>query len=160
LGILKRNVSAQSNRSAVSIIARGNQLTGDLSMTGRLHVDGVLEGALDLVDDLSVGRQGVVRGSVRAVQVTVSGALEGELYCESLHIERGGCVQGNVCCDELIIDPKASFIGERRMLPRAQLAHLDSDADESPCLDGLDYQLIDSLPDRITLADNKEDDDV
>lgn len=157
MGILKRNVSTQSSRSAVSIIAHGNRLTGSLAVVGKLHVDGVLEGELDSTGDLSVGRQGVVRGSVRAVQVTVSGTLEGDLYCESLHIERGGRVQGHVCCDELTIDPKASFIGDRRMLPRAQLAHLEPESERSSCLDGLDYQLIDPLPDRITLTDNKED---
>lgn len=154
MGILKRNVSAQSSRTAVTIVARGNRMQGDLHLTGKLHVDGELEGRIESADDLAVGRQGVVRGTVRARQVTVSGVLEGELHCESLHIERGGRVSANVCSEELIIEPRASFVGERRTPAQAQLVHLEPEPEQkdSDCLEGLDYHLIDSLPDRITLA--------
>ena len=157
MGILKRNVSAQSGRSAVTIVARGNRLQGELQVTGRLHVDGVLEGYVDASDDLAVGRQGVVRGTVRARQVTVNGTLEGELHCDSLHIEKGGRVSARVYSDELIVDPQASFVGERRMQQRAELPPgSDTEADDD-CLEGLDYQLIDTLPDRITLSRGEDD---
>ncbi len=156
MGILKRNVSAQSSRTAVTIVARGNQMQGELNLTGKLHVDGMLEGRIHSEDDLTVGRQGVVRGNIRARQVTVSGVLEGELYCESLHIEKGGRVHANVSSDELIIEPKASFVGERRthIKPQARLVQLQSEQEQSDtdCLEGLDYHLIDSLPDKITLS--------
>lgn len=160
MGILKRNVSAKSGRSAVTIIAQGNRFHGETSIAGKMHVDGEFEGSIDSSDDISVGRQGRVSGRIRAHAVNVSGTLEGELICESLHIERGGRVCANVSCTKLSIDPDAVFVGERHLpgQPKltwdAEVTRLeteDSDSASSDVID-LDANLIDSLPDRITLS--------
>ena len=160
MGILKRNVSAKSGRSAVTIIAQGNRFQGETSIVGKLHVDGEFEGSLDSSDDITVGRQGRVSGRIRAKAVNVSGTLEGMLVCESLHIERGGRVCANVHCTKLSIDPDGVFVGERQLLDPQWLpqdtavTRLDTEDDDGACVEviDLDSALIDSLPDRITLS--------
>lgn len=157
MGILKRNVSAKSNRSAVTIIAQGNRFHGETSVAGKMHVDGVFEGGIDSSDDISIGRQGRISGRVRAQVVHVSGELEGELICDSLHIERGGQVRANVCCTRLSIDPEGIFVGERR-LPGQSLLTWDAEVErlesvtESEADEAIDLDVIESLPDRITLS--------
>ena len=174
MGIIKRNVSAKSNRSAVTIIAQGNRFHGETSISGKMHVDGEFEGSIDSSDDISIGKAGRICGRIRAHAVNVSGVLEGELICDSLHIERGGHVCANVFCTTLSIDPDATFIGERR-LPgenrltwESQARKLESSYVETEVDRGLDREfesevepgdyfdqddnLIDSLPDRITLS--------
>jgi cytoskeletal protein CcmA (bactofilin family) len=160
VGIIKRNVSAKSGRSAVTIIAQGNRFHGETSIVGKMHVDGEFEGSIDSSDDISIGRQGRIRGRIRAHAVNVSGELEGELICESLHIERGGRVCANVYCTTLSIDPDGVFVGERR-LPgeqrltwEADVQRIDDDEvtqNKADVID-LDTHLIDTLPDRITLS--------
>lgn len=155
MGIIKRDVSAKSARSAVTIVAQGNHFKGDTQISGRMHVDGLFEGSIDSTDDISIGRHGCIRGRVRARNLTVSGVLEGELICERLHIERGGQVRAMVCSEDLSIDPQGCFVGERRLPETPQLEHQqDSSAQDSR--ENIDYSLIDSLPDRITL-DNREE---
>ncbi|GAA0686962.1 hypothetical protein GCM10009104_11200 [Marinobacterium maritimum] len=154
MGILKRNVSAKSVRSAVTIIAQGNQLSGDMRVCGKVHIDGVVEGRLEVADDVTIGRQGVVRGCLVANHVNVSGLLEGDLICTSLHVERGGKVRANVCSDKLSIDPQGCFVGERRMqrsTPRLEY-HPDDSGKAAIGGEVLDYALFDTLPDRITLS--------
>lgn len=159
MGIIKRDVSAKSGRSAVTIIAQGNHFKGDTQVSGKMHVDGLFEGNIDSSEDISIGRNGCIRGQVRARNLTVSGVLEGELVCEQLHIERGGQVRALVCSKSLSIDPEGCFVGERRLpeqeKQKQQLEyHREEAAEETP--DRVDYGLIDSLPDRITL-NGKED---
>ncbi len=154
MGILKRNVSAKSVRSAVTIIAQGNHLSGDMRVSGKVHVDGVVEGRLETTDDVTIGRNGILRGCLRAEHVNVSGLLEGDLICTSLHIEKGGKVRANVCSDKLSIDPQGCFLGERRMqqtTPRLEYQPDDVGQDAAGG-DVLDYALFETLPDRITLS--------
>lgn len=151
MGIIKRDVSAKSGRSAVTIIAQGNHFKGDTQVSGKMHVDGLFEGSIDSCEDISIGRHGCIRGRVKARNVTVSGILEGELICEQLHIERGGQVRAIVCSDNLSIDPQGCFVGERRLQTIPQLEYHPEEA-KTDRSDSIDYSLIDSLPDRITLG--------
>jgi cytoskeletal protein CcmA (bactofilin family) len=116
-----------------------------------MHVDGLFEGSIDSSEDISVGRHGCIRGRVRARNVTVSGVLEGELICDQLHIERGGQVRATVCSDNLSIDPQGCFVGERRLQATPQLEYHPQPSAPARA-DDIDYSLIDSLPDRITLT--------
>ncbi|MBA4502041.1 polymer-forming cytoskeletal protein [Marinobacterium sp. 3-1745] len=129
-----------------------------MRVSGKVHVDGVVEGHLEAVDDVSIGRHGVVRGSLVAQHVNVSGLLEGDLVCASLHIERGGQVRGQVCSDKLSIDPQGCFLGERRMQqspPRLEYRP-EVPVQGEGLIEDLEHTLIDTLPDRITLG-RKED---
>lgn len=156
MGILKRNVSAKSGRSAVTIIAQGNHLSGDMQVSGKVHVDGIVEGRLEASDDVTIGRHGSLRGCLRAEHVNVSGLLEGDLICTSLHIEKGGEVRASVCCEQLSIDPQGCFVGERRMqTPRLEYQPAPSGGRQESA-DVFDYALIDTLPDRITLGHQED----
>ncbi|WP_027854125.1 bactofilin family protein [Marinobacterium litorale] len=160
MGIIKRNVSAKSGGSAVTIIAQGNRFHGETSISGKMHVDGEFAGSIDSSDDISIGKTGRVSGRIRAHAVNVSGELEGELVCESLHIERGGCVRANVYCERLSIDNEGLFVGERH-LPGDDKLTWEGEASLLPAYDTPpspseetveEGSLIDSLPSRITLS--------
>ncbi|MBV0932231.1 bactofilin family protein [Marinobacterium weihaiense] len=159
MGILKRDVSAKPGRNAVTIIAQGNSLKGSMQVSGKVHVDGLFEGDIETADDITVGRKGELRGRIKARHVNVSGCVEGELNCDSLHIERGGRVQARLYCDALTIDPRGCFMGERRAreMPLLEYHPPEENAVEPPdpardSLQDLDFSLIGSLPDRITLG--------
>lgn len=162
MGIIKRTVSAKSNRSAVTIIAEGNRFYGDTTVSGKMHVDGFLEGNISSSDDISIGKTGVVSGRIRARQIFVSGVLEGDVICEELHIERSGKVRANACCQTFTLDPQGCFLGERRLPEQPQAFSLPNDdvpgrVERLTERLGFDsgMELIDSLPDRITLTDKK-----
>ncbi|WP_084332511.1 bactofilin family protein [Marinobacterium jannaschii] len=115
MGILKRNVSAKSERSAITIIAEGNKFSGEMSIVGKMHVDGIFDGTISSMDYISIGKSGHISGVTRARQIIVSGILEGEVYCDELHVEAGGRVRATVVSKEMSISPKGCFEGERRV---------------------------------------------
>ncbi len=115
MGIIKRNVSTKSERSAITIIAEGNKFSGDMSIVGKMHIDGMFEGNISSLDNISIGKSGHVSGVIRARHINVSGLLEGDVSCDELHIEPGGQVRANVTNKEMSISPKGCFLGERRI---------------------------------------------
>ncbi|WP_136680903.1 polymer-forming cytoskeletal protein [Neptunomonas sp. XY-337] len=145
MGILKKSVSAKSIRSAITIIAEGNKFTGDMSIIGKMHIDGMFDGSISSLDDISIGKSGHVTGSIKAKQIMVSGLLEGEVVCDELHIEKGGQVRATVLSKTMAIDPAGCFLGERRQ-PETSIGRT---------LEASEYkagvEAIDSLPDKITL---------
>ncbi|QLE98188.1 bactofilin family protein [Neptunomonas phycophila] len=148
MGILKKSVSSQPNRSAITIIAEGNKFSGDMSVVGKMHIDGIFEGKINSLDHISIGKSGSVNGSIKAKQLIVSGVLEGEVVCDELHIEKGGKVRATVLSKVMSIDPAGCFLGERKLHEKSSLQVISP-----PEASGVDA--IDTLPDKITLKVNK-----
>lgn len=146
MGLLKKSVSSKSVRSAITIIAEGNKFSGDMSIVGKMHIDGMFEGNITSLDDISIGRAGQVVGHIRAKQLHVSGLLEGEVICDELHIEKGGQVRATVLSKVMAVDPAGCFLGERRQHETTSLQAIEKAKYQS----GVDA--IDTLPDKITLT--------
>ncbi|WP_255856002.1 bactofilin family protein [Marinobacterium rhizophilum] len=119
-----------------------------MTVQGKVHVDGVIDGKIDSNDDISIGKFGEVRGLVKAKQVHVSGRLEGEVICDELFVEAGGKVRARVLSLQMSVDPKGCFQGERREQIQQVLAL--QEAPEKAFEFGV--EAIDSLPDRIVLG--------
>ncbi|WP_415900670.1 bactofilin family protein [Neptuniibacter sp. QD48_11] len=149
MGILKRNVSAKPAQSAITIIAEGNKFCGDMSIVGKMHIDGMFEGNVSSLDNISIGKSGHVRGLIKARGVDVCGILEGEIICDELHIDAGGQVRATVESKQMSIHPDGCFVGERRMKETSALM------DESSKIES-GSDAIDSLPDKIVLEDKSE----
>ncbi|MEH6443331.1 MAG: polymer-forming cytoskeletal protein [Oceanospirillaceae bacterium] len=166
MGFFKRSVPSEKKRTALTIIARNNKISGDLNITGKLHIDGVVEGNITSVDDISIGKTGRILGIVKAKNVTVSGYIEGEIYCQHLHIACEGSVVANVESTELTMDSKSHFTGQCKEIVDTDLNGDKSKAKELKLtldekeLDDLDASkssvqnadIIDNLPDKITLG--------
>ncbi len=144
MGIIKRNVPAKSTQSAITIIAEGNKFCGDMTIVGKMHIDGVFEGNIASLDNISVGKTGHVRGVIKAKAVDVCGLVEGEVLCDELHIDADGQVRATVESKQMSIHPSGCFVGERRMRETSMLSD-DSQKIET----GMDA--IDSLPDKVVL---------
>jgi cytoskeletal protein CcmA (bactofilin family) len=154
MGILKRNVPPKPGRASVSIIAKGNSLSGDIKITGKTHIDGSIHGHILAEEDISIGKYGHLKGRIRGKRIFVSGSLEGEVVCDHLFIEPGGQVHAQVCCGDMKIDQGGVFVGERT-LPEAmqgvnplELSQHTSELSENPD----QGDIFTSLPERITLS--------
>lgn len=146
MGFLKKSVPSKSIRSAITIIAEGNKFSGEMNIIGKMHIDGMFEGHINSLDNISIGATGHVSGVIKAKHLTVSGLLEGEVVCDELHIEKGGKVRATVLSKIMSIDPAGCFQGERR----------ETASPVYPPVKSVDYEsgveAIDSLPDKITLT--------
>ena len=119
------------NRSAMTIVAQGTSLLGDIKLEGKLHIDGTVEGNIRSEHSVTVGRSGTVKGTILAETVMVSGHVDGDIECEALSIENTGTVDGRVCSEQMTIAEKGNFIGQREKREEKALSgQLMDDRDE------------------------------
>lgn len=110
MGIFSRSGRARKGVSAKTVIASGCHILGQITLDGDLHVDGTVEGTL-AVTHVSVGKNGRVVGDIQAKHVILSGHVSGQITCEQLELLAGCFLQGDVNCQNLVVEKGAQFIG-------------------------------------------------
>jgi cytoskeletal protein CcmA (bactofilin family) len=85
-----------------SLIGTGTTVTGDISFSGGLRVDGVVRGAVRCAEAdkggiLVVSENGTIEGEVRASHIIVSGRIQGPVHASVLiELQPKARVQGDV----------------------------------------------------------------
>jgi cytoskeletal protein CcmA (bactofilin family) len=77
-----------------------------------VRIDGKYKGEIILESDLVVGEKGTVEGSIKAINVEISGTVIGDITSKELvYLTSNSKVKGNVTCNNLVIDDGASILG-------------------------------------------------
>jgi cytoskeletal protein CcmA (bactofilin family) len=97
--------SKTSAATEPTVIGRGTVIEGSVRVTGRVQVDGQIEGSLFAEGHVSVGPSGVVLGEVVAHELVVGGRVEGKVsVTELLHIAPNGVARGEMRYGALCVD--------------------------------------------------------
>lgn len=100
-------------RAAPSVISADLVVTGTLSSSGDMQVDGRVEGDVHSAG-LVIGEKAIIQGEVLADEVTVRGRVEGSirarkiLLCSTCHVE------GNILHEAFAVEAGAFFEGNCR----------------------------------------------
>jgi cytoskeletal protein CcmA (bactofilin family) len=94
-------------------ISRSLTVTGTVTGTGDLYIDGALDGKVELEDRrVTIGEAGVVKAEVRAGEIRVMGSLEGIASArERIEVAQTGSVEGEVTTKRIKIEEGARFEG-------------------------------------------------
>jgi cytoskeletal protein CcmA (bactofilin family) len=94
---------------------------GKVSGSGNLIVMGKLEGEFDLNGELVIAPPAVLNGEIKAVSVTVSGSVTGNLSArEKIHLEKSAVVNGRLNTPRLSVAEGASLNGDIEMKKPAE----------------------------------------
>ena len=93
-----------------TIIPADLQITGDLVSTGDIHVEGVIHGNITC-RSLTLMGQPVIKGSVEAETVRVSGTFDGKLQAKKVALTKAARMTGEIHYEILEMEPGASFEG-------------------------------------------------
>jgi len=111
--------AAATAEAALSIIAFGMKVLGDVETSGVIKIEGTIEGTIRGARQVLVGRQGEVKGDVHAREVVVGGkvdgtisaservevqgtsAISGDIYTKSIVVLEGGRINGSVRMDDI-----------------------------------------------------------
>lgn len=100
-----------------SIISTELTLTGNLSSTGEVQIDGTVDGNVTS-RSLTVGEQGTVNGAVSAETVRVCGAVTGEINARTVVLAKSAKVNGDIIHETLTMESGAFLDGQvRRKTP-------------------------------------------
>src|SRR5690606_17926585 len=105
------------------VVAEGFELGGKLALNRPAIVNGRLRGLIQSTSHVTLGPASVVHADITARSVTVQGTVIGNVTAEeSIHLETGSRVSGDLTAPAIAIDPGARFEGECKMAPLASPA--------------------------------------
>lgn len=85
------------NGTALSIIAAGTKIDGDIETDGVIRIEGRVEGSIRAGRQVLVGRQGEVHGDVATREAVVGGKVEGTITAtERLEIQATSTIIGDI----------------------------------------------------------------
>lgn len=103
-----------SKKSPATVIAKGVRLEGEFKSQGDVLIEGEVHGTIETEGLLTLGSEAFLKASVTATDAVIAGKLEGnitikrkvdvkstaritgDLVCETIAVESGAALQGNV----------------------------------------------------------------
>lgn len=106
--------TANLGRSGIpSLLGSDLRITGDISSSGEVQVDGRVEGDV-IADSLVVTETGVVDGAIAANSVRVLGIVNGPITAGSVKLGRSARVTGDIVHQTLSVEEGAFVTGHCR----------------------------------------------
>jgi cytoskeletal protein CcmA (bactofilin family) len=93
---------------------------------GSLVVDGYIEGQIQALGSVSIGKKGRIEGIIQAQQIVVAGMLKGEAYSPLMEVSESGDFHGKAEVDDLIIAKGGRFSGVTERAQQSDIKTLDN----------------------------------
>jgi len=105
--------SFDNSTSVISILSRSSLWKGEIHAgTESLRVEGGLEGVIYSEGEVTVATTGVVKGTIHAKHLIVTGYVEGIFrVSECLEIHGTGCLEGEAEVGSLVVDEGGTLQG-------------------------------------------------
>lgn len=95
-----------------AVIGASMRIRGEIHSQEPLLVDGEVEGSVELVHALTVGRGGKMRANIKARDVTIFGSVEGNVEVNGkIAIRENGTLIGDIRSAGIVIDDGGYFKG-------------------------------------------------
>lgn len=105
--------AAASRSSVPSLLGNDLRITGDISSSGEVQLDGRVEGDI-IADCLIVSENGIVDGAIAANSVRVLGTVNGPITAGSVKLGRSARVTGDIVHQTLSVEEGAFVSGHCR----------------------------------------------
>lgn len=111
-------IAEEQTEKKLSHLGPSARITGDVSLTENLCIDGEIEGTITIRGKrLSITNRAVVKGEIRARTVEVRGTVKGDIHGDEIvHLHASASVTGNVHCKRIVVDDGAQFDGKLKTL--------------------------------------------
>lgn len=115
----KMEMDNQSND--ICRISKGTTITGIITSTSDIRIDGVFEGTIYTKGKLVVGESSKIKGSVLCGSCDLWGSVEGEIYVEELiNLKNKSVLTGSLKTPKLGIEVGAIFNGNCNIITKDQ----------------------------------------
>ena len=112
----KQDARNGSGEGALSIIAAGMTVSGDIESTGVVKVEGRVDGSIRSARQVLVGRQGTVHGDIETREAVIGGTVEGMITAsERVEIQATAAVQGDIVTRTIVVAEGGRINGAVRM---------------------------------------------
>ncbi len=114
-----RPAAAPGAPGTACVIGTKTVIKGEITGDEDVIVEGTIEGQIRIGRDLRVGPGGVVKASVHAQSIVVSGEIQGDCQAtQRVEIQASGKLTGNIRAPRVVIGEGATFRGNSDMSGR------------------------------------------
>ena len=107
---------AEEQKADTTVITKGTTVSGELYGTGSVLIEGTFLGGIRVDGTVTVERSGIVKGPIRAGDVSVAGTVTGDIAAGTvLRLEMTGSITGNVTMRSFVIEDGGCFDGQSHM---------------------------------------------
>ncbi len=100
-----------------TIIGTETVVKGDFRVVGGFRLDGQIEGKIEITEMFLAGPRALLKGEVRCASALIAGRIEGNIFAsETVELQRGAQLFGNITCRALVIQPGCFFEGNCSMV--------------------------------------------
>lgn len=104
-----------SSKKVESIIGPNAYFKGDIQSDSGARVDGVFEGSIDVTGNLIVGESAKIVADIKANNISVAGAIKGNISGNRVEILETGRVWGDLKVNSLLLNEGAYLRGQTTM---------------------------------------------
>lgn len=99
-----------------TFISHHVEIKGEIHTKGSVRLDGKVEGKVNAEGDVVLGEKGMVKGEIKARNISIAGQMEGNVNAAGrLEVSPTGRVNGDVACDMLIVEEGGILNGMTKM---------------------------------------------
>jgi cytoskeletal protein CcmA (bactofilin family) len=98
-----------------TIIGPNAYIRGEIQSDGGIRVDGIFEGEIDITGNLVVGEGAKIVADVQANNISISGAIKGNISGNRVEILETGRVWGDLTINSLLLNEGAYLRGQTTM---------------------------------------------
>jgi cytoskeletal protein CcmA (bactofilin family) len=110
--------SGSRGDAALTIIAPGTKVVGEIETSGVVKIEGAVNGAVRAERQILVARGGVVEGDLYAAEAIVGGRVEGAVHgTERVDVQSGATIKGDVSTRSLVVQEGGEVNGLINMTP-------------------------------------------
>ncbi len=95
-----------------NLVANGTEITGDISTSGDLRIDGQITGNVSCTAKLVIGEGGDITGNINCYSGEISGTVRGQIIAkEMLQLNQSASIQGDIEATRFVVEDGASING-------------------------------------------------
>lgn len=98
-----------------TVIGPNAHFRGDIQSDGGVRIDGILEGNIDITGNLVIGEGAKLIAEVNANNISISGAVKGNISGNRVEILETGRVWGDLTINSLLLNEGAYLRGQTTM---------------------------------------------
>lgn len=98
-----------------TIVGPNAHFRGDIQSDGGIRIDGIFEGTIDITGNLVIGEGAKIIAEIRANNISISGAVKGNVNGNRVEILETGRVWGDLTINSLLLNEGAYLRGQTTM---------------------------------------------
>jgi cytoskeletal protein CcmA (bactofilin family) len=111
----KPSQPSSRNLQIDTVLGPNAHFRGDIQADGGARIEGVFEGTIDITGNLIVGEGSKVIADISAHNISISGAVKGDIDGNKVEILENGRVWGNLTVNSLLLNEGAYLRGKTTM---------------------------------------------